>query len=45
MTFARFMEMALYDPQDGYYMTSGKNVGGQMSQRIGWYWPEPWFTR
>lgn len=36
MTFARFMEMALYDPQDGYYMTSGKNVGGQMSQRIGW---------
>jgi len=35
MTFARFMEMALYDPQDGYYMTVGKTTKGD-SQRIGW---------
>lgn len=36
MTFARFMEMALYDPQDGYYMTAGESTKGQ-PQRIGWH--------
>ncbi|MGD9851888.1 MAG: class I SAM-dependent methyltransferase [Nitrospirales bacterium] len=36
MTFARYMEMALYDPQYGYYMTARENVEGEKSQRIGW---------
>ena len=35
MTFARFMEMALYDPQDGYYMTHRETSEGKRP-RIGW---------
>ena len=31
MTFARFMEMALYDPSFGYYMRKGSGTG-----QIGW---------
>ncbi|MBI3994776.1 MAG: SAM-dependent methyltransferase [Nitrospirae bacterium] len=27
MTFARFMEIALYDPSDGYYTASGDRIG------------------
>ena len=27
MTFARFMEMALYDPEEGYYTSSGDRIG------------------
>jgi SAM-dependent MidA family methyltransferase len=27
MTFARFMEIALYDPSDGYYSSSGESIG------------------
>lgn len=27
MTFARFMEIALYDPSDGYYMAAGDRIG------------------
>ena len=27
MTFARFMEIALYDPEDGYYLASGEQIG------------------
>ncbi|MBI3595872.1 MAG: SAM-dependent methyltransferase [Nitrospirae bacterium] len=27
MTFARFMEMALYDPEEGYYTSSGERIG------------------
>lgn len=27
MTFARFMEMALYDPDEGYYTTSADRIG------------------
>jgi SAM-dependent MidA family methyltransferase len=27
MTFARFMEIALYDPSDGYYTTAGDRIG------------------
>lgn len=36
MTFARYMEMALYDPQGGYYMTVRENSEGGRRQRIGW---------
>ncbi|GJL64105.1 MAG: SAM-dependent methyltransferase [Nitrospirales bacterium] len=38
MTFARFMEMALYDPNEGYYMTVGTQASGESTQdsRIGW---------
>ena len=27
--FARFMEAALYDPEDGYYTTPGEKIGPQ----------------
>ncbi|HTN44378.1 MAG TPA: SAM-dependent methyltransferase [Nitrospiria bacterium] len=27
MTFARFMERALYDPEEGYYTSSGERIG------------------
>ena len=27
MTFARFMEIALYDPEDGYYIAAGDRIG------------------
>jgi len=27
ITFARFMEMALYDPEEGYYTSSGERIG------------------
>jgi SAM-dependent MidA family methyltransferase len=27
MTFARFMEMALYDPEEGYYTSSAERIG------------------
>ena len=27
MTFARFMEIALYDPEDGYYISSADRIG------------------
>jgi len=27
MTFARFMEIALYDPDDGYYLGAGERIG------------------
>ena len=38
MTFARFMELALYDPEEGYYMTSGPRSPEQTAEksRIGW---------
>ena len=39
LTFARFMELALYDPQDGYYMTSRSQETPAMEaggERIGW---------
>jgi SAM-dependent MidA family methyltransferase len=39
LTFARFMELALYDPQDGYYMTSRSQetqAMGTGKERIGW---------
>ncbi|MDX1411841.1 MAG: hypothetical protein R3351_06760, partial [Nitrospirales bacterium] len=39
LTFARFMELALYDPQHGYYMTSGSQETTPMDtgrERIGW---------
>jgi SAM-dependent MidA family methyltransferase len=29
ITFARFMEAALYDPEDGYYITPGEKIGPQ----------------
>ena len=35
ITFARFMEISLYDPQDGYYMTARESPEGP-HQRIGW---------
>lgn len=39
LTFARFMELALYDPQFGYYMTSRSQENdplGTERDRIGW---------
>jgi SAM-dependent MidA family methyltransferase len=39
LTFARFMELALYDPQFGYYMTSCSQENDRMGterNRIGW---------
>ena len=39
LTFARFMELALYDPQNGYYMTSRsqENTARETGrERIGW---------
>lgn len=36
MPFARFMEMALYDPEYGYYMTSGGCLADEGKSRIGW---------
>jgi len=27
ITFARFMEMALYDPEEGYYTSPGERIG------------------
>ena len=38
MTFARFMELALYDEREGYYMTSGVVASDQSpaESRIGW---------
>ena len=39
LTFSRFMDLALYDPQSGYYMTERKGTEGGLddgSTRIGW---------
>ncbi|GJL55757.1 MAG: SAM-dependent methyltransferase [Nitrospirales bacterium] len=38
MTFARFMELALYDQDGGYYMTSGTQASdvSREDSRIGW---------
>lgn len=38
MTFARFMELALYDPEHGYYMSSRPNhpSSSRAETRLGW---------
>ncbi len=36
LTFARFMELALYDEQDGYYMTQMVGDEASSRERIGW---------
>jgi SAM-dependent MidA family methyltransferase len=36
LTFARFMEQALYDPDHGYYMTPPVATDQSSSERIGW---------
>jgi SAM-dependent MidA family methyltransferase len=36
LSFARFMELALYDPSHGYYMTQAIDQGHCSRERIGW---------
>ncbi len=36
LTFARFMDLSLYDKQHGYYMTSAVNPDSAATTRIGW---------
>ena len=36
LSFARFMELALYDPSHGYYMTHAIDQGHSSRERIGW---------
>ena len=36
LSFARFMELALYDPSHGYYMTQAVGQDQSSRERIGW---------
>ena len=36
LSFARFMELALYDPKHGYYMTHAVDQDHSSRERIGW---------
>ena len=36
LSFARFMELALYDPEHGYYMTHAVEQDHSSRERIGW---------
>ncbi|RMH06510.1 MAG: SAM-dependent methyltransferase [Nitrospirae bacterium] len=47
ITFARFMELVLYDEEDGYYTTQGRRLENGIHSGIGWdgdYYTIPHFT-